>query len=355
MLSKLALSSKKIHAHTQPRQRMKAQPAPLATAILAPAPLTVLVTCTASSIPVSPGENRGIEMVVSTFLEKIQADGSWTVQVRTNPAAKRHKHQTPGSLKIKGKMNGQQVTAFVTTPCGSKWDLVIVGPMKADEVLIRSNQFEDRIFILNEEPRRENVIDMPKPIDVDDIILFLSAIISDGGTVLVRDLGELTTGLGGDNLVEHCVKEGFLQKDGTRAYSITPKGEAFVPCSTEQPPAQQKVSVRISDILEQVTAARETLAERDGLAKQLETLTHTQQRHEAGKREGEKRQGILQRQLDEIQRQMSGVHSTIEDHRRQVLAVEATMREVTEQLRSHKFTEAASVIGDLQELQDALK
>lgn len=295
-------------------------------------------------------------MVVRAFLEKIQADGNWTVHVRTNPAAQKRKKRTIGSLRITGKAAGQHISAFVTSPFGGKWDLVIVGPLKADEIIIRADQFKNRTYILDEDARHDNVIDMPtQPIDVDDIILFLSAIISDGGTVLVKGLGQLTDGLGGDSLVDHCLKEGFLQKDGSRAYSITSKGEAFIPTSIDQPPAQPKVSASISDIVEQVTEAKKTLAERDELAKQLEKLTHTQQKHEAGKNESEKRRAVLQRQLDDIQRQMTGVLSTIEDHRRQVLATEATMREVTEQLRSHRFTEAAGVIGSLQELQEALK
>jgi hypothetical protein len=335
---------------------MKAQPAPLATAILAPAPLTVLVTCNGGATNQVQGhEVQSIHKQVLGFLTAIKAGGKWKVQVRTNENAMKRRNLEPGELKITGSINRQQTSASIRTTEGEIRDLIIVGPLNSEEVITRSEIFPNRTYPGTGEPSAGKVINMPPPIETENVILFLSVIISEGGTVLVKNLPELTNDLGGDNLVEHCLKEGLLQKNGSAAYSITSDGEAFVPTSIEQPPAQQKVSVRISDILEQVTAARETLAERDELAKQLETLTSTQKKHEAEKSESEKRRVNLQRQLDETQRQMTGVLSTIDQHRREILAVEATMREVTEQLRSHRFTEAASVIGDLQELQDALK
>jgi flagellar motility protein MotE (MotC chaperone) len=328
-------------------------PQPLATAIVVTpaAELAVMITCPGgSSNQVATSEHTGIKNIVFGFLKAIGATGSWNVQVRTNGGALKRKNLQAGSLKVTGRASGpQQTSASIVTPEGQKRDLIMVGPLMADDVIRRSEQYPNRTYTLKEpgEPRKDVIVNLPTVIKSEDVILFLYTITQDGGTILTKDASQLAEGLGGEDLIYHCLEEGLLQKDGSAAYTVTPEGTAVVPPAIEPDPTTNQPA-NITEIVEQVADARRTLELRKEIEAKVLSLTQTRDTCEREYASCEQKRAGLQRQIETLTK-------TMEENCEEILRTEIELRTKTEELHSRKFGKAAQVIEDARALQDLLK
>lgn len=321
-----------------------------------------------TALPLRSREKEGIEEVCFAFLQEIRATGFWKIDATGNKRALRYKQQEYRSLVLRPPVGqGNFASAIVCTRKGQLREVVFNGNLSADVLVSRTNERfgAKRLFIMEDSKPIFSVLPPPEGIvdtsqdgadsesfkDIDNVILFLSVILSEGGHALAAKLEQDAQGIGGEKLIRHCLEEGFIDKNGTAAYSITEKGRALIPTDPVEvavPVSQpQPQPIDVAALIKEVAAAREILEERDKIGNEVGNL---KKRH----RECDGEVKRIDAEILGLEQKIKKLRQDAEAKRSEATSLNQEIQAKTTELNNPRFNRAQQTLDHVAEVKRQL-